>query len=305
MLAKFKQLFDNTQHAAVLALCLAILGIFVGLASMLASMVVAVVTIKRGAKAGATVMVWALLPILSSMVVSYFSLSDIYLLETIAVWGLAWLLFRGSSWLRVLECLLILAIVVIFAVHAIVPNLTDQWRQLFSAALGSSFVSSIADPGFVSSLKLATPNIAPFATGIVLSTLVFDIMLNLLVARALYIWLYRKQPANLDILQLRMPMIYSLVWLILLAVGLSTHQALVLDLLPLALPMFVIGGFSLLNAYVRLNPKRWVILIVFYVALLLFLPIAFMIVGFAGLLDSFVNFRRIWQRSKTFDSAVS
>src|SRR3990167_3755864 len=222
MHAKLLKVFNDNQLASVLALILAVLGFLINF-GMFASVVVAVVTMYRGAKAGAYVMSWSLLPVLSSMVVGYFSLADLFLLEVVLVWLLSILLHRGIAWLHLLGALFLLATTCMVAVHVFVPSMSQEWLQAVKQVMQSHVMmdqlNEFGSEFDLESFKQTSQLLAPYMTSFLLSLMIFEVMLVMLVSQSFYTWLYKKQRA--DFLQLRLPMVYSLMWMICVALGMG------------------------------------------------------------------------------------
>src|SRR3990167_4437630 len=116
----------SRRNAGLLALVFAILPLL----NWLSIIIVALVTLRRGAKEGAYILVCALLPAIVWVIISK---NQTILLNmvigAIVVWILAATLHRTSHWSWVILIAVLLGIVAIVALHTYIDDINSWWQQ--------------------------------------------------------------------------------------------------------------------------------------------------------------------------------
>lgn len=320
MQTKLRQLFDNQQSTAIAAMLLALLAVvsdvigmpfLLSISAMLSAVVVGVITLQRGAKAGFMVLLWALLPALSTLVVRYYSLADSVLLLAVMAWLMALPMRRGVSWFANLAALCGVLLVLMAAVRLLVPNVTNMLEQLFAV---KSAILAAPDAYASLGIHLAQPTpddiammmtlASKFMLSFVASMALMQVIFVMMIMQSVHTFVFRQLPAKgASFSQLRVPMIATLVWMLCLVVSFNSSIALFADIVPIGGVVLLFAGFCVFDDYFReysrKQPnKQWVV-VAFYL-FIVFVPFALFILFAAGLIDSFVNFRRVRQRRQTY-----
>lgn len=283
-------LLAKDSNAIIVAFLAALLPIFYVPTGIIAVLIVALVTLQKGTRSGFWLLTWIALPAIALMVLREFGLADILLARCVIVWIFASLMYRYHSWRLLLLVMALIGITVIFALHWRFPELQSWW----TVHLTEYIKKLMAD----SHWKInATPQefadrIAPIATGMTAFFFATSLFLELMIARYWQSVIADTKDFGDEFVRIRMDIISVLVLCILIAFCIM-KKAVAIDILPIALFPFFIGGLSLLHYWARQKQGIIYILVFCYIGLLL-LPM--MIVAILSLLtffDVFFNWRRV------------
>lgn len=283
-------LLARTGHAALVAF-LFTLSPLVGIpGGFVASIIVGFVTLCRGPRSGLFVLAWVAMPAVVLLYLQRFGISDILLLRCVLIWLLAYVLRRLDSWCRVFETAALLSALVVIGMHLAMPNLGAWWA--------SHLTKYIAEVNSLSSWRLTATqsdhlikSVVPMATGIVAFIVLFGSWLVLMLSRWWQTSIYYPGRLREEFIGIRNRISMAIV-LVLGAVGVVLKQAIVVDLFPILLFLFMMGGLSFLH-YVASIAKGFVFVVVLMYLGILFLPlIVVVLLAFIGFLDTWINFRK-------------
>lgn len=293
-------LLRKRLHAGVAALLFAIapvLGIpFIG---WLATIIIGLVTLRQGAGEGLVVLGWSAIP----AVVMTFIATDAFLLSQVitsglVVWFLAITLNARYSWSHLIEIMAWLAIAAILIAHGASDNIYAFWATKLNAIV-AHYNQQFADDGI--KVSLSTTNmyyITHVATGFFVAMVLLNAVFNLLVARWWQAKLFNPGGFQREFLSIRLS--YRLVIALAVFALLAAFKVnWVLDLFPIVLIAFFVGGFSVMNAWLLhlKNGRIWMILfLVLLIVRFMFIGAAVMIVA---MVDSVVDIRKRWIMKKS------
>jgi hypothetical protein len=279
----------NATMVALIFILLPLLKIPLG---SVAAIIVAFVTLARGAKAGFWVVVWIALPAISLLYLKQVGGFDTLLLYGVVAWGAAIILRRYASWSLVLEAGTLLGIVVIVALHLIVPDLQQWWAGVINNTIKELIKLNVWTLP-TKETTLLVKRMAPLATGVSAFRMLSWSLILTLFARWWFIAI--KQPGTLrdELLSIRAGLSIVVVAAVSI-LGALFRVGVFLDILPLLALPFAVAGLSLLHFLANKNRALLVPLILIYVGFL-FLPLFAIIVltlVLLGLTDSLANFRK-------------
>lgn len=277
---------QKRRHAILLAL----LFTFIPLMGWASDAIMALVTLRKGAKEGAIVLLWITLPYLVLALLSYPSLFFYTILGGSCVVFLAALILRSThSWENVFQCLVIAGIIVVAIVHLFMPDLLQQIAKNISTSfnvLNKHFKLNLAPQALQQTIDL----FSRFAFGLQVTVLFLGDLLSLAIARWAQSMLYHPNGLRDELLNLRV----SLLPIILLCTALVfaiLGSAFAIDCLPLVIFPFILTGLSLLHSLVNLTKisKFW--LIVFYFLLVIFFVYIGILLVLLTMMDYWFDFR--------------
>lgn len=273
-------------HAAILAL----LFNFIPLLGWVSDVIVALVTLRKGAKEGGIILMWAILPSVIFALMGYPSVWFYNILGgSLIVYAVALVLRRTSSWTLVLEIVAVLGVIAVALVHILVPDIlhriTQEILNFYNNYKG--FLGADLEPAAIQQMAIL---FAKFAIGAQVVLLLVIDLFNVLIARWLQALLYHPKGFHVELQNIRVGLV-SVIMLLISLVGACLGWPLAIDILPVVLLPFTVAGISLAHDLVRLNhlSKFW--LIGFYALLiLLFIYFIGILVAFV-LADYWLNFR--------------
>lgn len=270
------------RQAVIVGLLFTILPLF----GWVSNVVVSLVTLRKGAKEGAIVLLWVILP---AVVVAGLGNRLIILYGIIGgslfTYVLALILRRTQSWKAVLTASLLIGLLAVLLVHLWIPNISEVWVKQFGryALLVKNQFNVVVNTAH---LEL----FAKFATGFQVAFISLSVLINLILARGLQSMLYNPGQLRPELKVVRLSL-----WevLILLAIGLLSFFGVTMaqDALPVIGLIFVLSGLSVFHAVADLRnvANKWIFL--FYILLTIFFPyIATALILFA-VIDSVINLR--------------
>lgn len=270
------------QQAVIVGLLFTILPLF----SWVSNVVVSLVTLRKGAKEGAIVLLWVILP---AVVVAGLGNRLIILYGIIGgslfTYVLALVLRRTQSWKAVLTTSLLLGLLAVLLVHLWIPNISEVWVKQFDhyALLVKNQFNVVVN-------KAHLELFAKFATGFQVAFISLSVLINLILARGLQSMLYNPGQLRPELKSVRLSL-----WevLILLVIGLLSYFGIVMaqDALPMVGLIFVLAGLSVFHAVVGLRSvaNKWIFL--FYILLAVFFPYVATALIFFAVIDSVINLR--------------
>lgn len=270
------------RQAVIVGLLFTILPLF----GWVSNVIVSLVTLRKGAKEGAIVLLWIILP---AVVVASLGNRLIILYGIIGgslfTYVLALVLRQTQSWKAVLTASLLLGLLAVLLAHAWIPNITEVWVNQFGhyALMVKNQFNVVVDTARLQFF-------AKFATGFQVAFITLSGLINLILARGFQSMLYNPGQLRPELKTVRLSL-----WevLILLLIGLSSFLGIVMaqDAISVVGLIFILAGLSVVHALADLRnvANKWIFL--FYVLLVVFFPyVAAALVIFA-VIDSMFNLR--------------
>lgn len=270
------------RQAVIVGLLFTILPLF----GWVSNVIVSLVTLRKGAKEGAIVLLWVILP---AVVVASLGNRLIILYGIIGgslfTYVLALVLRQTQSWKAVLTASLLLGLLAVLLVHAWIPHITEVWVNQFEhyALLIKNQFNVVVN---TSRLQL----FAKFATGFQIAFITLSALINLILARGFQSMLYNPGQLRPELKNVRLSPWEVLVFLL---IGISSFLgvAMAQDALPVIGLIFLLAGISVFHAMADLKnvANKWIFL--FYVVLAVFFPYVAIVLILFAVIDSLFNIR--------------
>lgn len=273
---------QGRRQAIIVGLLFTILPLF----GWVSNVIVSLVTLRKGAKEGAIVLLWVILP---AVVVASLGNRLIILYGIIGgslfTYVLALVLRQTQAWKAVLTASLLLGLLAVGLVHYWIPNITEVWVSQFDhyALLVKNQFDVVVD-------TTRLPFFATFATGFQVAFISLSVLINLLLARGLQSMLYNPGQLRPELKNIRLSL-----WEVgvLLVIGVLSFLGIVLaqDALPVVGLIFLLAGVSIFHAVADLKnvANKWIFL--FYVLLAVFFPYVATALVIIAVIDSALNLR--------------
>lgn len=270
------------RQAVIVGLLFTVVPLF----GWVSNVIVSLVTLRKGAKEGAIVLLWVILP---AVVVASLGNRLIILYGVMGgslfTYVLSWVLRRTQSWKAVLTVILLLGLLAVVLVHLWMPNISEIWTKQFD------HYAVLVKDQFNIVLNTARLGLfSKFATGFQVAFLSLSVLINLILARGLQSMLYNPGQLRPELKSVRLSL-----WavLILLVIGLLSFLGIVMaqDALPVIGLIFLLAGLSAFHAVADLKKvaNKWIFL--FYVLLAVFSPYVATALILLGVIDSAINLR--------------
>ncbi len=271
------------------AVLVALLFTVIPLMGWVADAIVALVTLRQGAKEGAFVLFWVILP---GTVLGLMGYRQIWLYSvvggTAVTYVLALLLRHTGSWGTVLQIGAILGIVAVILAHIIAPDIAQVWAKDFAVYMQSVKQSSLAISP--QEMQKGQTLLVKIATGLQVALLLLGNLFSLGIARWAQAQLYNPGGLQQELYNIRLGYV-AIGILGVVVFGSIVGIDATVDSIPIVLLIFVIAGLSLVHAFFATkNQKFWII--VFYGLLVMLFPYMIGTLVMLALLDCGWNFRQ-------------
>jgi len=221
----------------------------------------------------------------------------IALLGNVLIWLFAVLLRQYSNWSFVLEAAVLVGVIGVGLAHLLHPDLQGWWEQ----ALGSYFSQT---SGMVDALKATSDqslqeiqagviaSIKTYATGFLAVSILFNVLLQLIVARWWQSALFNPGGLRKELYQIRLGYLTAGLFVLLVLLG-YFKSALALDEIPIFYAAFGMAGLSLIHyligSYLSLN---WFWLALVYLGIIVLFPLSMVAIAIIALFDTGLDFRK-------------
>ncbi|MFZ0218913.1 MAG: hypothetical protein WAL30_01720 [Candidatus Aquirickettsiella sp.] len=283
MLHRFASyIMRGRRQAVIVGLLFTILPLF----GWISNVIVSLVTLRKGPKEGAIVLLWIILP---AVVVASLGNRLIILYGIIGgslfTYVLALILRQTQSWKAVLTASLLLGLLAVLLVHLWIPAITEVWTTQFDhyAVLVKNQFNVVVNTTHLQFF-------AKFATGFQVAFISLSVLINLILARGLQSMLYNPGQLRPELKNIRLSL-----WevLILLVIGVLSFLGVVIaqDAVPVVGLIFALAGLSVFHAVTDLKnvANKWIFL--FYVVWAVFIPYITAALILFAIIDSVVNLR--------------
>lgn len=273
---------------AVLA---ALLFTFIPLFGWVGVIIMALVTLRKGAKEGFIVLAWIILPVIVGSIVikDYrYALFDAFLGSTV-VWLMAIILRNTSSWLLVMQAVVVIALTTIITVHIINPNIYVWWQQHLAQIYNQLNVmfNNVFTP---EQNKAWVQSSARIASGLQADFIIFTNLFNLALARWTQALLFNPGGLKKELHFFRLDKSTVIIVAILSVVLIKVPA--IQDSIPVLLLPFVCAGFSLIHYFCELTRWDWFWLLGSYLLFFALIVYAVIFLVFIATADVWLNFRQ-------------
>lgn len=276
----------------------AVLALIVPPLSLLSGAALALVTLRVGARHGATVLgLSSVAMVVLSMIASgrAWPALAFCLVEWVPVLGMALALRFTVSLSVTLQGAVVVAMAVLLGVHAVAPDVTDQWMGLLNEymrpAMGQADIPA-------ASIDRLLERLAGVMTGVVVASMLISLTLSVFIARWWQALLYNPGGFKEEFLSLRLGYAAAGLGVALFVGALLLQSPVLTELTLVALAVFFLQGIAVIhNLSARTkNPALW--LIGAYGLVLLAFPQMTAALAALGVMDSFVNIRSRWRGTR-------
>lgn len=285
-------LLKSDANAIIVAFVFSLLSLYLP-TGFFAAIIVALITLHSGAKKGAVVLVWVALPAIAMLVLKRVGPFDVFLLRCFATWAFAALLNKYGSWALVLEVGVVIAAVVVLILHFAFPDIHNWWVTQLSNIMSNIANESAEMKSAVTSLS-AAKKMAPIATGLLVFMFLAGTIIQLAVARW-WSYLLKKQTKKpvfaREFAEIRIGALLSICAVATFLMASFKFPAFI-DLLPVMLFPFFIGGLSLLHWLTLGKPKAVPIMVLIYVGIIFLPQYVIFTLAVVGFFDSWGDFRK-------------
>lgn len=287
-----KYLLADNMRAAMAALGCSLLA-FILPVGFVTILILGLVTLQKGYRAGLIVLAFVLLPAIALLITQnfvFFYWFDLLLIQCGLMFILALILRYTAFWQWVLEAAAAIGILTVGMVHLIVPHIRQIWTELINNYLQANGLSLTFHLGTNRSVEFIQ-HLAAIATGGCAFFVLFGMIVLMILARWWQTTLFSPGRLRLEFNGIRISQV-SAGLLIIATIALIWQPSWLVDIYPMLLFPFMVGGLSILHQLVMNRREIALVVIMVYIALLLltfFTVIALAIVGF---IDSFYDFRK-------------
>ncbi len=295
---------DFILRSRVSAMSVAFLLSFVPLIGASVSILVAaLVTLRKGAVEGSLVLGASIAPYLLAYVVApqtddqfIFIATGAIIAINVLTWLLSVVLRRFANWSWVVEIATYVGIVLVCVIHLIYPDLSAWWSTQLTAYFNKTavMVGQLVPDGASSTEAVSAEmiaNVKRFVTGFLVASIVFNALLQLVLARWWQSVIFNPGALQRELHQVRLSYI-SVAMFVLVSILAYLENALGLDLLPVLITAFGMSGMSLIHRLVLSNRAAWFWLTLIYISILLMFPLGLMLVAMVGVFDSLLDLRK-------------
>lgn len=273
-------------HAGIVAF-VCVMSTFIYLpGTFIASIVLAFVTLRNGAKFGAVVLAWVAIPAIAFAVRGHFSAFGIAWVHCFVVYIAALTLRNTHRWNDVLLVLTLVGCAVVMAAHGFIPDVNAVWHSVLTRLMGTLTASqSVPSEYWPRIIDLYSR----IGTGVVTSTLMIFMFLELMIARYWQSIIYNPGALKVEMLKLRIHRWVSLILPIAVILAFITHNTVLIDMMPVILFPFIVEGLIVLHAAAVAKPNWRFMVPVAYVATFVF-TYFICLWALIGFLDGWVKF---------------
>lgn len=275
-------LLKKRSNAAWVALAFAIPAFL----STFSMVIVGLVTLRKGAKEGLYVVIWASLPFIAHAYVAKSMAFFITALSSfVFFWLSAWLLKRYGSWSLVLQLAAIFGVIIVAGAHVVYSDVTQIWQSYISEVIQHSPMLEDVELSPASLHKIAS-----VATGVELLFAMVAIMLKLVVARWWQATVFNPGGLRKELLQIRLNKLCLLLFVALMILAFVYKTLTPIDLLLPLLGAYILAGLSILHFWLGGYKHALLALVGFYIAVAM-VPAVLLVVVLLAVADSVVNLR--------------
>lgn len=286
---------------------------FVPVVGVFSILVAALVTLVKGALEGAIFTLAATVPLLIKF---WWSESDfaiplalwagigVAVASNLLTWVFAVMLRRHMNWSAMLQVAALVGVLVISVLHLAYPNVAVWWgEQLQSfyhqvASIASEEQTQKAVKTALTEVQAESISVTKYyASGMMVSAILFNAMMQLMVARWMQGILYSPRMLRRELHGIRLSSLAGFLFMASLVFW-YLGNSVVLDIMPILFLLFAAAGLSVIHYFLGLfeSPTTWFWLVLLYVALIIALPASIMVISIIALLDVWLDLRRRFKK---------
>lgn len=212
--------------------------------------------------------------------------------SNILVWLFAVLLRQYNNWSLILELSILLGVIVVGAVHFFNPAIQNWWGTQLMAYFTKATAMMNGLPNADIKIQLqAVDMLKPYATGLVITSLLCNGLLQLALARWWQATLFAPGTLRQELYHIRFGYVVGVLFVAVLLLSVW-NNATVLDMRPVFYGLFFIAGLSLVHCLLASAKYSWFWLVLVYIALIVLFPKSAMALAMLALLDVLLDLRR-------------
>lgn len=304
---------DFVLQNRVQAMATAFVTAFIPVIGTISILIAALVTLRKGALEGALILIASTVPFLIGYFASYptpdqmlmaTAVLIILIISNILTWFFAVLLRLFSSWSFTLEVAALAGVIVVGAVHILNPDIQAWWAQQLNdyfaktAEVVDKLKPNTAIPEALTSRQQQAIAVAKqFATGFVVVSVLFNALLQLLIARWWQAVIFNPGGLRPELYQIRLGHVAGVVFalgFILAYLGMGFA----IDAMPVLCVAFFIAGLSLFHNLVSTTKVSWLWLIMIYAGIIWLFPLSIVIISIVALFDTGFDFRKRFKKMR-------
>lgn len=289
-------LYSRSRAFAVAFICA-----YLPLLGSISILITGLVTLRKGASEGALILVAATAPFLLSYYMAHppadqaemaFIAVLTIVVSNLVVWLYAILLRKYNNWSLILELSLLLSIVIIGAVHLFIPDIQAWWGKQLTVYFtkATAGLNELQKTDITMQLQ-AVNVIKPVATGLVVLSILFNGLLQLVLARWWEVTLFAPGTLRRALYQIRFGYVVGVLFIAAIALSFWGDFAAAIDMQPVFYGLFFIAGLSLVHCVLSSTRYNWLWLILVYIALIIFFPKSVVVIALFALLDVLLDLR--------------
>lgn len=275
---------------------------YIPLLGSISILIAGLVTLRKGALEGFYILIAATVPFL----LSYFLASPpadqvqmalmgiiAVVASNIVVWVYAVLLRKYSNWSLILELSVLAGVMIIGAIHLFFPDIQNWWAAQLTTCFARATATAAGVANTDLSMQMQAVNIIkPFATGLVILSILLNGLFQLLLARWWEVIMFAV-PGGLrkELYNIRFGYVVAGLF-VLIMLGSYIGNAIALDMRPVFSGLFFIAGLSLIHCVLSVTKYRWLWLGLVYIGIVVLFPKSVIAIAVFALLDVLLNLRR-------------
>lgn len=255
----------------------------------ISDVIMALVTLRKGAKEGMVILLWAILPSVVFAVLGYSQLWFYNILGgSVVIYLLALVLRNTQSWVMVLYVTVLLGVVGVISVHIYNPDIITVWDKQLNNYF--QLLKQQWDTTKIANAQQMLAVLAKLATGIQIVFLMISNLVSLLFARWWQSLLYNPGALRPELCNIRLSFI-AIGILFVFVLGSLGGVAVAIDNIPVVIMPFVFAGLSLLHSVIAMVKASKIWLVVFYSLWVILFPYVTILLLIVALVDSWWDFR--------------
>jgi hypothetical protein len=279
-------LMKSRREATIIAMLTAVIP-FLGWLSLA---VLAFVTLRKGAKNGFFILGWSVIP---AVVAAYVMNGSVAIaVECFAsyllVWIFALLLRVTASWRYVLEIAFALALLFVFFLYWLIPDLNQIYTQYLLELYQNSDTITQNSADVQNFIQL----VVSYLLGVQTSLYVLHMLFSLAIARGMQAVMFNPGGFSQDAKLIRLNIYALIVSLIFAGLALTFSYDWAWSAFPVLITAYTIAGLSLIHYLVKQKVKFKGAIFLFYVLFVLLFPFSLIPLILLAAIDTLWNIRR-------------
>jgi hypothetical protein len=275
-------------------------------------LIAALVTIVKGIAEGALFLLAATIPYVfsfafngqeSTIPLVAWAAVGVAVLSNVLTWVFACMLHRKASWSMILQVAALLGVLVISVTHLIYPDVADWWgsqlqsyydqAQAMTAGVLSKATAATSNESQADAINLTKQ----YATGLMVSAVLFNALLQLIVVRWWQSVVFLPGTLRRELHNIRLSRLAGILFAASLVAS-YIGNSVISDMMPVLYMLFAAAGLSLIHYLFGLmrSPTVWFWLSFMYLVLIYTLPVSIWIVAMLGLIDIWADVRKRFKK---------